>query len=134
MRSVRRAGVPHAFYKQDGLFQTRDGRQIQIAASANPVFRRLCRVMQRDDWPDDERFATARARGRNQDVLAVVGSAYGRDATALRNRLAALPAEVAGQLEAEKDQSDEQSADEPDADAEAHPEAEPEAEEPETDP
>ncbi len=34
--------------------------------------------------------------GRNSDVLAVVGSAYGRDATALRRRLAALPADVAG--------------------------------------
>lgn len=37
--------------------------------------------------------------GRSQDVLAVVGSAYGRDATALRRRLAALPSEVAAGLD-----------------------------------
>ncbi|MCA8927299.1 MAG: CoA transferase [Alphaproteobacteria bacterium] len=66
---ANRAGSRLPGVAPNGLFQTRDGRQIQIAASANPVFRRLCRVMQRDDWPDDERFATARARGRNQDVL-----------------------------------------------------------------
>ena len=37
--------------------------------------------------------------GRNSDVLAVVGSAYGREATALRRRLAALPGEVAGAVD-----------------------------------
>lgn len=37
--------------------------------------------------------------GRNRDVLAVVGSAYGRDATALRRRLSTLPADVATSLD-----------------------------------
>ena len=37
--------------------------------------------------------------GRSSDVLAVVGSAYGRDATALRRRLAALPGDVAGAID-----------------------------------
>jgi predicted Zn-dependent peptidase len=37
--------------------------------------------------------------GRDSDVLAVVGSAYGRNATALRRRLSALPGDVAGALD-----------------------------------
>ena len=37
--------------------------------------------------------------GRDQDVLAVVGSAYGRDGTALRQRLAALPGTLANELD-----------------------------------
>lgn len=38
--------------------------------------------------------------GRNQDVLAVVGSGYGGDATALRRRLASLPSDLAADLDA----------------------------------
>ena len=53
----------------NGLFKTRDGRDLQIAASGNPVFRRLCRVMGREEWVTDSRFATGRARGQNQEVL-----------------------------------------------------------------
>lgn len=66
---ANRAGSRLPGVAPNGLFETRDGRHIQIAASANPVFKRLCRVMGREDWVTDERFATARGRGQNQELL-----------------------------------------------------------------
>jgi crotonobetainyl-CoA:carnitine CoA-transferase CaiB-like acyl-CoA transferase len=66
---ANRAGSRLPGVAPNGLFETKDGRHIQIAASANPVFKRLCQVMGREDWVTDERFATARARGENQELL-----------------------------------------------------------------
>jgi predicted Zn-dependent peptidase len=40
--------------------------------------------------------------GRSQDVLALVGSAYGADARALRRRLSALPGQLAESISAEQ--------------------------------
>jgi len=66
---ANRAGSRLPGVSPNGLFQTRDGRHIQIAASANPVFKRLCQAMGREEWVADERFSTARARGQNQEEL-----------------------------------------------------------------
>jgi crotonobetainyl-CoA:carnitine CoA-transferase CaiB-like acyl-CoA transferase len=66
---ANRAGSRLPGVAPNGLFKTSDARHIQIAASANPVFKRLCQVMGRGDWVTDERFATARARGQHQELL-----------------------------------------------------------------
>jgi crotonobetainyl-CoA:carnitine CoA-transferase CaiB-like acyl-CoA transferase len=66
---ANRAGSRLPGVAPNGLFKTRDGRHVQIAASGNPVFKRLCGVMGRHEWVEDERFASARGRGQNQDLL-----------------------------------------------------------------
>lgn len=66
---ANRAGTTLPGVSPNGLFKTRDGRDIQIAATGQPLFKRLCEVMGKPEWITDERFATARARGRNQELL-----------------------------------------------------------------
>jgi len=66
---ANRAGTTLPGVSPNGLFKTRDGRDIQIAASGQPLFRRFCQVMGREEWVADARFATARARGQNQALL-----------------------------------------------------------------
>lgn len=66
---ANRAGTTLPGVSPNGLFKTRDGRDIQIAATGQALFRRFCEVMGKDEWITDERFATARARGQNQDLL-----------------------------------------------------------------
>ena len=66
---ANRAGTTLPGVSPNGLFKTRDGRDIQIAATGQPLFRRFCEVMGKEEWITDERFATARARGQNQELL-----------------------------------------------------------------
>ncbi|MGY9055324.1 MAG: CaiB/BaiF CoA transferase family protein [Alphaproteobacteria bacterium] len=63
---ANRSGTRLAGVSPNGLFKTKDGRDIQIAASGNPVFKRLCQCMGREDWITNPRYATALARGQNQ--------------------------------------------------------------------
>src|SRR5437762_5065481 len=51
------------------IFESSDGKRIVIAANADTVFRRLCEAMGRPELADDERFATHRARGENQEEI-----------------------------------------------------------------
>ncbi len=53
----------------NSLYPTADGGFIAMAASSDPVFRRLASVMGRPELGEDARFATALARVANQDVL-----------------------------------------------------------------
>jgi crotonobetainyl-CoA:carnitine CoA-transferase CaiB-like acyl-CoA transferase len=64
-----RAGSSLPGVAPNSMFQTRDGRHILIAAAANPVFARLCGAMGREEWLADPRFAAARARGQNRELL-----------------------------------------------------------------
>jgi crotonobetainyl-CoA:carnitine CoA-transferase CaiB-like acyl-CoA transferase len=49
-------------------YRTADG-DIVIAAGNDSLFRKLCDVLERPEWTDDERFATNPARVRNQVLL-----------------------------------------------------------------
>ena len=64
------------------VYRSRDGKWVVIAANAENLWERLCQVMGREDMLVDERFATHRARGVNQDELdGIVGEwAAERDA------------------------------------------------------
>ena len=66
---ANRAGTTLPGVSPNGLFKTKDGRDIQIAATGQALFKRFCQAMGRDEWITDERFATARARGENQELL-----------------------------------------------------------------
>ena len=59
----------------NSLYPTADGGFIAMAASSDPVFRRLAAVMDRPELGADPRFATALARVDNQDPLdAIIGA------------------------------------------------------------
>ncbi len=51
------------------LFKSGDGTWMVIAANQDNVFRRLADAMGQAELADDERFATHRARGENQEEL-----------------------------------------------------------------
>jgi crotonobetainyl-CoA:carnitine CoA-transferase CaiB-like acyl-CoA transferase len=50
------------------VFETKDGH-INIAAAGEEIYERLCRAIERPDLRTDARFATAKARSANRDVL-----------------------------------------------------------------
>jgi crotonobetainyl-CoA:carnitine CoA-transferase CaiB-like acyl-CoA transferase len=51
------------------VYPTADGSDVLIAANADSVFRRLCEAMGTPDLPDDDRYRTHEARGRNMEEL-----------------------------------------------------------------
>ena len=58
------------------LYRCSDDRWLIIAANQDTVFARLCAAMERDDLVTDPRFATHSARGRNQDEIDAIVSAW----------------------------------------------------------
>ncbi|HUF93313.1 MAG TPA: CoA transferase [Candidatus Limnocylindria bacterium] len=62
------AGNNHPTGIPTGVFETKDGH-INIAASGDDLYERLCRAVARPELRTDARFATARARSDNRDVL-----------------------------------------------------------------
>src|SRR5205085_6290538 len=64
------------------IFESSDGKRIVIAANADTVFRRLCEAMGRPELADDERFATHRARGENQEEIEGIVAEWARARTA----------------------------------------------------
>lgn len=84
-----RAGARLPGHVPNNLYPTADGRHVHIAATSQPLFRRLARAMGREDLLADERFATARARGANGDALdAIIAEWTGRhEMAALENEL-----------------------------------------------
>jgi len=62
------AGNNHPTGIPTGVFETRDGH-INIAAAGDDLYDRLCRAIERPDLRSDPRFATAKARSANRDVL-----------------------------------------------------------------
>jgi formyl-CoA transferase len=59
------AGNNHPTGIPTGVFETKDGH-INIAASGNEIYQRLCRAIGREDLIADPRFATSRARSTNR--------------------------------------------------------------------
>src|SRR6266536_934934 len=62
------AGNNHPTGIPTGVFETKDGH-INIAAAGDELYERLCRAIDRPDLRTDPRFATAKARSTNRDVL-----------------------------------------------------------------
>ena len=62
------AGNNHPTGIPTGVFETKDGH-INIAAAGDEIYERFCRAIGRTDLRTDPRFATAKARYVNRDVL-----------------------------------------------------------------
>ncbi len=50
-------------------YDTKDGKYIIIGANNDNIFRRLCRLMGKEEMADDPRYATHTSRGERQDEL-----------------------------------------------------------------
>ena len=75
------AGNDHPLYMPTGMFETADGF-INIAASGDEMFSRLCAVLGTGELLDDPRFADGPARGKNRAALNEAIAAVTRTATA----------------------------------------------------
>ena len=77
-------------------YLSRDGRYVCIVAAGQTNFERLCQTMERPELVDDERYATAAARGRNNaEINAVVAEwAAGLDAAEIEARCVACDVPV----------------------------------------
>lgn len=62
------AGRSHRLGSPYGAFATRDG-SIVIGAATQPIWERLCRVLEREEWLTDERHASSLARIENKQSL-----------------------------------------------------------------
>ncbi|MDE0059238.1 MAG: CoA transferase [Defluviicoccus sp.] len=62
------AGNDHPLYMPTGMFETGDG-YINIAASGDTMFARLCEALGTEELLDDPRFADGPARGTNRAAL-----------------------------------------------------------------
>jgi crotonobetainyl-CoA:carnitine CoA-transferase CaiB-like acyl-CoA transferase len=62
------AGNNHPTGIPTGVFETKDGH-INIAASGDDIYGRLCRAIGREDLLTDPRFSTSRARSANRDEI-----------------------------------------------------------------
>jgi formyl-CoA transferase len=62
------AGNDHPTAIPTGVFETSDGH-INIAATGAAIYERFCKLMGREDWMTDERYATGGARSRNRKEM-----------------------------------------------------------------
>jgi crotonobetainyl-CoA:carnitine CoA-transferase CaiB-like acyl-CoA transferase len=62
------AGNNHPTGIPTGVFETKDGH-INIAAAGDELYERFCSAIERPDLRADPRFATAKARSTNRDLL-----------------------------------------------------------------
>jgi formyl-CoA transferase len=62
------AGNNHPTGIPTGVFETKDGH-INIAAAGDEIYERFCRAIERPDLRTDPRFATAKARYVNRELL-----------------------------------------------------------------
>jgi crotonobetainyl-CoA:carnitine CoA-transferase CaiB-like acyl-CoA transferase len=62
------AGNNHPTGIPTGVFETKDGH-INIAASGDDIYKRLCHAVEREDLITDPRFSTSRARSTNRDEI-----------------------------------------------------------------
>ena len=74
------AGNDHPLYMPTGMFETADGF-INIAASGDEMFSRLCAALGTEALLGDPRFADGPARGRNRAALNEAVAAVTRTAT-----------------------------------------------------
>ena len=74
------AGNDHPLYMPTGMFETGDGF-LNIAASGDEMFSRLCAALGTEELLDDPRFADGPARGKNRAPLNEAITAVTRTAT-----------------------------------------------------
>ncbi|MGE0660884.1 MAG: CaiB/BaiF CoA transferase family protein [Reyranellaceae bacterium] len=85
-----RVGLTHPKIAPYGAYTAADGAQTLLAVQNDKEFVRLCTVvLERPDWPQDERFRTNLARNRHRDLVdAMIGEVIARLSTEeLTNRL-----------------------------------------------
>lgn len=76
------AGNDHPTSIPTGLFRTRDGA-LNLAASGDLMWRRLCEAFDRADWLDDPRYITDRDRSTNRaDLNAEIQKIFAERSTA----------------------------------------------------
>ena len=68
MESYLQGGVAEPIGMPVGTFQTKDGF-MSMNARREPHFKALCKLIDKPQWLDDERFTDARARVANGEVL-----------------------------------------------------------------
>lgn len=78
---ANRMGSGLAGSAPNNLYLTADGGYIHIVASQAPVFKRFVAAIGRPELLDDERFATAVARGRHLEDVDAIVSAWTRGRT-----------------------------------------------------
>jgi succinyl-CoA---D-citramalate CoA-transferase len=64
------------------VYESSDGRWVVIAANHDTLWRRLARLMGREDLAEDERFASHHARGENEDLLDEIIGGWAKEHTA----------------------------------------------------
>ncbi len=64
----KQAGNNHPTSIPTGVFRTSDGH-INLAVAGQEIWRRFALALNRPDWLEDDRFATAQARSTNRDAL-----------------------------------------------------------------
>ena len=64
-----RSGNRSQYAGPSNVYQTKDQRWFSMSASAQPVFERLARTIERPDLIDDPDFSTNPARVRNAEAL-----------------------------------------------------------------
>src|SRR6201999_1094272 len=58
------------------IYRSKDGRWVVIAANADNLFRRLCKVMAQPELAEDPRFNSHATRGQNSEILDEIISAW----------------------------------------------------------
>ncbi len=78
----KQAGNNHPTSIPTGVFPTSDGH-INIAATGDRIWQRFCKVLGKDEWAKDPRYATGAARSENRDALnAEIAKATATDTSA----------------------------------------------------
>jgi crotonobetainyl-CoA:carnitine CoA-transferase CaiB-like acyl-CoA transferase len=68
-KTIPRLGRGHAQIVPYQAFECSDGEYVMVGAFTNGFWRRLCTVVGRPEWADDERFATNASRLDSRDYL-----------------------------------------------------------------
>jgi len=68
-KEIPRLGRGHAQIVPYQAFECADGEYLMVGAFTNGFWRRLCGVIDKDAWVNDERFATNAARVNNREYL-----------------------------------------------------------------
>ncbi len=79
-KEAQRWGTAHESIVPYQVFSTRD-RPIAIAAANQKLWLRLCEVLERPEWTDDERFETNPKRVEHREVLVPLVAARMRERT-----------------------------------------------------
>jgi crotonobetainyl-CoA:carnitine CoA-transferase CaiB-like acyl-CoA transferase len=64
----KQAGNNHPTSIPTGVFKTSDGH-MNLAVAGQEIWKRFALALERSDWLEDERYATAPARSDNRDAL-----------------------------------------------------------------